>query len=57
MAEYCCSDCGYRGHYSEFKQHMTDDERDHEIELQDSEEDDSDSLECPECGCESAWET
>lgn len=61
MAEYACSDCGYRGHHSEFKQHMSDDERAAEIAAEDAaydaDEDYDGSFECPECGCDSAYET
>lgn len=62
MAEYACSDCGYRGHYSEFKAHMSGEDRDAEVEAQDSayragEDDIDDSVECPECGSDSAYET
>jgi rubredoxin len=61
MAVYQCSACTYEAHYSEFKAHMSENDRDLEIQEQDfaydNDEDGSDSLCCPECGSESAFET
>lgn len=51
MAEFSCIDCGYEGHFSEFK---TGSHQGHSDDG--SEEIDIDEVECPRCESDSVYE-